>query len=147
MTLKALSAQSRRLEQLHGKRCIQAGIGRASALLLDFEFLHEPDESGYRQPELSLVAECPWRIETSNEVIVGYFDADEALDPGVQVSVDRTITATEVVLPSYTVHITLSDDIYVWLFPCDSREYASVSEYPSSPWYVGGYSIPGSWED
>jgi hypothetical protein len=147
MTLRALEAQAQHLRRLNGERCIRAGIGGASALLLDFNLLNEPDETGYRLPELYLVASCPWRIETSENVIVGYFDRDEVLPDRVQICVGQTISSASVVLPSYTVRVTFSSDLTIWIFPCDSEDYALYGEYPSSPWYVGGRAVPSSWED
>ena len=148
MTLKAFIAQARKLSLLNGEMCVRASPGAYDwALLLTFGMLYPPDATGYREWGKGIVVECPWRLETQTEVIVGSGNTDGTIREKIQACVGRRAIETEVHLPSYTACICFDEGLTLWIFPDDSRDYALQSDHPSSPWYLVGRAIPPGWEE
>lgn len=147
MTLRAFVAQAQKLYSLQGEVCVQAKLGFARTLMLDFAGLLPPDERGYQQPERSLVAECSWRLESENEVVVGSGDSLETIRPKLQVCIGERVIEISVFRPSFMVQLRLTGGLAFWIFPDDSREYVSDSEYPHAPWYLAGHAFPSDWEE
>ena len=141
MTLTQFAENARLLRRLSGEVCIRARVGHASALLLDFGILYPLNHRGYQQPEKALTVECCWRLETRTEVIVGWGDQDETIEARLQVLVGKRVLKTRVYQPSYMASIQFAEDLRLWIFPDDSRDYAAQSEY-NVCWYVTGRAIP-----
>jgi hypothetical protein len=142
MTRQWLLAETALLKRLRNQICTSIGIGYASALLLDFGTAAAPDASGYREPELSLVVECPWRLETDQTVLAGSGDDDETIIDVIQSLIARKVEEVAVFQPSFTVRIAFGDRV-LWIFPDDSRSYAEDAKFPRSPWYVAGHGVSG----
>lgn len=147
MTLPALVAQARVLPTIRGRLCVRVGVGAGTALLLDFGELSPPDLSGYQEPEYSLVAECDWRLDASESVIVGSGDHRERIRSEVQVLVGLRPLDTAVFLPSYSARVAFEGELTLWIFPTCSEDYAEDAQYPSAPWYLAGRALPIRWEE
>jgi hypothetical protein len=144
MTRQSLLAHATLIQRLRDQTCINASIGYATALLLDFGTASDADPSGYREPELSLVVECPWRLETDETVIVGSGDDDEYIIDAIQSLISCKVEEITIFQPSFTVSLVLGANV-LWIFPDDSRAYEDVAEFPQSPWYVTGRGVPSGW--
>ena len=81
-------------------------------------------------------------METKTEVIVGRGDEDETVESRLPVLVGKRVVQTRVYRPSYMVNIQFTDDLRLWIFPDNSRDYAIESEY-GVHWFVSGRAIPG----
>lgn len=146
MTVKAFIKSTRDVLALKGQQCVRASAGYARTLLLDCGMLRPPDSIGYEEPEIGLVAECPWRLDSRTSVIVGSGDPEDVIDSRLQICLGKTVDAVEVFPPSYTLRVALSDGLTVWVFPDDSRDFVACSEYPRSSWYVAGFAVSEGWE-
>jgi hypothetical protein len=146
MTKQALQAQASLIQRLRHQTCTSVGIGYASALLLDFGTPSAPDATGYREPELSLVVECPWRLETVQSVLVGSGNDDETISTVIQSLLHSQVEAIAIFQPSFTVRLNIGT-VALWIFPDDAQSYAENAEYPRSPWYVTGRGVPSGWHD
>ena len=147
MTLKAYQTQAQTLRSFRGKTCVRATTGAYSwSLLLDFGSLGPANAQGYREPEYGLVIECPWRLEDRAHVIVGSGDDAEIIDARLQPCVGKHLVRLSIHRPSYMVHVYFTDDLSLWIFPDDTKDYSSTSEHPYSPWYVVGSAVSGGWE-
>jgi len=144
MTRQALVAHATLIQRLSNESCTSAGVGYAGALLLDFGTASSADPSGYREPELSLVIECPWRLEAEHSVLVGSGDEDDVVEDVIQSLIHCRAKEILIFQPSFTVRLALGD-LVLWIFPDDSRSYEEFSEFPQSPWYVTGRGIPSGW--
>ena len=142
MSLRSFKEDAKRLRTLRGEECVRAGVGYANTLLLDFRMLHPPNERGYRQPDMSLVAECSWRLETATRVLVGWGDADEDIETRVQVCEGKQVTDVRVFRPSYMARLRFSGDLSIWVFPDRSKFFDPHDEESGSQWYVTGRSFP-----
>lgn len=147
MTVKVYESQARRVQALVGARCVRAQTGMAQALLLDFGDLAAPDRTGYRSPELSLVADCPWRVESTTAVLAGSGDAAGTGDAALAVCVGKSVTSVAVASPSFGVRVAFGDSLTVLVFPDDPREFTDPSPFPRSGWYVTGRTLPDHWEE
>jgi hypothetical protein len=119
----------------------------------DFGALGPPDEKGFRSPERSLTVETWWRLETSMQVLVGSGDENATIDERIQLAVGKRVRDTQVFLPSYMVRLTFSDELVLWVFLDDARDYGVARpnptepwEYPNAPWFVMGPNVPEGWE-
>lgn len=147
MTLRAFIRQAEDLRLLDDQVCVRASEGGFSgALLLDYGTLHPPDQDGYHQPDKGLVIECPWRLENSTDVIVGSGDQSDIVESRVQTCVGRRVRQIEVHPPSYMACIRFDGDLALWIFPDDSSDYTTQSEYPRNPYFVAGRTTPMGWE-
>lgn len=147
MSIRAFAASAEHAKRLRGRACVRVGIGYGKALLLDFGTLAPPDESGYMQPQIGLVAECPWRLESSGAVIVGSGDPTESGDQRLKICLGKVVAGVAISRPSYTLRLGLTDDLTLWVFPDDSRDFAVDQKDPRSSWYVAGFAVPSAWED
>lgn len=142
MGLPHLTREASRLYLLKDETCIRAWEGAFhGSLILDFGSFGEPDQTGYREPDLSLVLECPWRLETRNNVIVGSGDGSETIESTIQTCVGARIADTIVETPSYSARIIFACGMILSMFPSKSSYYDESREYASVPWYVTGSLI------
>jgi hypothetical protein len=146
MTLRAFQAQSDSLVLLVNKPCTRVARGHGRTLMLDFGEFGQPDARGYRQPSLSLVIECPWRLEDAYRSIAGSADTSERIKERTAVLVGHSIVRTEVILPGYMVKLYFDDGHLLWIFPDDSKHYTEVSDDPHVSWYVAGRLADDGWE-
>lgn len=153
MTLAALVKQARYLPTLYGAECTRAFRSYSSMLNLFFGALGPPDEKGFLNPERSLTVETSWRLETSSQVLVGSGDENATIGERVQVVVGQRVQDTQVFLPSYMVRLAFGDELVLWVFPDDARDYGVARpnpmepwEYPNAPWFVMGPDVPEGWE-
>ena len=142
MSRRSFKEEVKLLRTLKGEECIRVGVSVANILILDFRMFHPPNERGYREPHICLIAECPWRLETPSKVLVGMGDEDEDIETRVQVCVGRRVTRVTVYRPSFMVRLRFSDDLSLWVFPQDSRHYESDNKELRNEWYVFGRSFP-----
>jgi len=147
MTLRALAAQARALPRIRGRLCVRVGVGAATTLLLDFGALSPPDATGYEDPEYSVVAECAWRLDAPDRVIVGSGDFRERIRSGAGLLVGRRAVETAVFPPSYTARVAFEGRLVLWIFPVCSEDYAEDDEYPRAPWYLAGRALPSGWNE
>ncbi|HEX7101373.1 MAG TPA: hypothetical protein VF201_01895 [Nitrolancea sp.] len=141
MAQEALLTHATLIQRLLHQTCTSVGIGYASALLLDFGTASNADPSGYREPELSLVVECSWRLETEHTVLVGSGEDDDAIADAIQVLMDCDVETIKISQPSFSVRLSFGK-LILWIFPDDARSYTDDAEFPRSPWYVTGHAIP-----
>ena len=147
MTQAACKTQAKLVRLLRGEVCVRARVGQANTLLLDFGVLHDPDRHGYRESDKWLVAECPWRLERKDAVVVGNGDAANRVESPLQACVGKRLVRITVYRPSYMLHLRFDNDLRFWLFPDDAAVYAPGGESSAAPWYVGGRAILGDAED
>lgn len=142
MTVEQFATQARHLRKFIGETCVRARCGYASALLLDFGMLHSPDQSGYQQPDKGLTIECCYRLETGKEVVFGWADQDDLIESRIGVLVGKCIERVKIFKPSYMAHIRFSEDLRLWIFPDQWKDYdPERAEYFVS-WFVSGRAIP-----
>jgi hypothetical protein len=127
--------------------CSGARAGYAATLLLEFGEHNQPDARGYQCPEMGLIAECAWRLETPERVLAADLDADDTIERGLSVPVGQQLTAFDVFPPSFMLKLQFEDDLVVWTFPERSSDYAEVDDDPSVSWYITGIGVPEGWEE
>ena len=159
MTLKAFSAQAKRIRFLEGEVCIRASTTvHPWALRLDFGPPSSPENDGHDTSPKSLIVEYPWRLETKDAVLVGSGDdvgypeedrplAAERIRSKLQLCAGRRVTHVEVHQPSYMVRLSFDDTLYLWVFPDASEDFAEQSADPQISWYVIGSQFSKNWEE
>lgn len=147
MSIRALVAQARALRTIHGRPCVRVGVGALTTLLLDFGKLFPPDPTGYEEPEFSVVAECPWRLETRERVIVGSGDERETIRAKGQVLLGRHLIESSIALPSYSARIDFEGEVILWIFPDAAEDYVDEDMDPRAPWYLAGRALPSDWNE
>jgi hypothetical protein len=141
MTLRAFEASANQARRLKGERCIRASLGYADALLLDFGALRLAHPSGVELPAIGLVAECPWRLDSQTNVIVGYGDPAEIGAARLQECIGKSVTGVTIYKPSYMLRLKLEGDLVIWVFPDDSRRFSNDTDFNRSSWYIAGYTV------
>ena len=151
MTVKAFRAHARLLKTLHGEICSEAVIGYPRSIMLYFGALRIPKTKDDNAHEKGLVTECPWRLETREQVIAGSKDRDkEPLKERIKVCEGIRVRTTHVFRPSFMVQVVFENDLRLWLFPDSFKHYDPNRGYAATSWYLTGYAYTSDgdgWED
>ena len=150
MSYKAFVAQSRLLRTLIGEKCWKAERYEGdiwSDLSLSFGRQMSPEGDIESDHEKGLMIECPWRLETRDRVLVGTRDDKELINECIQSCVGATVYKTRFFRPSFMAVVRFDNDLRLWLFPEDSKDFRLVSRYHWAPWHFTGHAYEGGWED
>lgn len=148
MTLKAYRANARLLKSLYGETCSQALIGYPWSIMLRFGAIHIPADRDDVPNEKGLTSDCPWRLETSKNVIVASREqSDESMKERIQICVGARVESIRVFRPSFMLRVQFDIDLALWLFPEDSRDYQVDRQDKSIAWWLSGYAYTDSFED
>jgi len=137
MTRKAFEAQSTLVEQLHGQRCSQVSIGEDDELILDFGELQQVGPGDF-DGTLWLIVECPWRLETDDEVLCGWDDDEDQITECARHLIGLTVDATSVRRPGFDLTLTFSGGYRIQVFPDCLAYFSDDTTALTIPWYVGG---------
>lgn len=140
MTHRAFEAQTRFVAQLVGQRCSQVTIGEDDELVVDFGAL-EQTGPGEFDGAAWLIAECPWRLESEDDVLCGWEDDDEAIAVNASVVIDRDVEEQLVRLPGFDLTLRFSGGYTLRVFPDCVGYYTDDTASLSIPWYVGGKAL------
>jgi hypothetical protein len=136
------SAQVRRLELIKDQVCIRARRGYGGSLHLDFGTLGPPGVRGHQHASWILVCDCPWRLDSPDQVIVGFHDPQELVWTRIQVVVGKRFGPAVVLRPSYMFTCNIGADLVLHVFPDDAKLYTVAGDFPNTPWYVTGRLVP-----
>lgn len=143
MTRKAVEAQIRLVQRLHGQRCSQIAIGEDDELIVDFGNLLQV-APGDHDGESWLIVECPWRLDSDDEVLCGWDDTDEAITTTIAELLDSTLVDSQVRLPGFDLRLTFDTGdylLYLKLFPDCLAYFIDDPTTLSIPWYAGGKAV------
>ncbi|HUG13800.1 MAG TPA: hypothetical protein VMM78_02185 [Thermomicrobiales bacterium] len=137
------------LQRLHGQECTFTGSVDGKSLVLDFGARHPTGIDEARglvaafEGDYWLVVQCPWRLDSSTDVIVGGFDSVELILDFSRILVGKRVRATQVDPPGFTAQLSFDDDLTLWLFPCDSTELLADDDADGTapPWVISGRAI------
>lgn len=143
MTRKAVEGQIRLVQMLHGQRCSQIAIGEDDELIVDFGELLQV-APGDHDGESWLIVECPWRLDSDDEVLCGWDDADETITASIAELLDSALVDSRVRLPGFDLILTFDTgeyQLYLKLFPDCLAYFVDDTTTLSIPWYAGGKAI------
>lgn len=143
MPRAALERQEQLATQLHGAYCSQVSLGPGESLILDFGELQETPE-GQLAGNLTLVIECPWRIDSDEIGVIGWQDAEEDIADFATVLIDASVDQVEVRRPGFDLILRFSNGHSLRIFP-DCRAYFDDDLAGEAlPWQVAGDVAPVS---
>lgn len=140
MTRKAVEGQAHLVQMLHGLRCSQISIGEDDELIIDFGELLQV-APGDHDGESWLIIECPWRLDSDDEVLCGWDDSDDTITTTIAELLDATLVTSQVRLPGYDLHLTFDTGeypLYLKVFPDCLAYFIDDTATVSIPWYAGG---------
>lgn len=132
-----------RVRSIQGQPCVRVRERADKPLLLDFGRLLPPDERGYQAPETRLVIDCPWRLDSRERVVVGYFDR-ESVELRLNACVAKRVEAIQVFEPAFTLWVRFEGGLALWVFPDDARVLTGPPSTDVGPWMVVGRAFAGA---
>lgn len=139
MTRPALEHESSRAQHLQGRPCSQVALGADDTLIIDFGELR-PIEGGDLSGELTLIIDCPWRLDSAELPLCGWHDDDDRIVTQLSQLIGAVIETAEVRRPGYDLILRFAGGYTLRLFP-DLRAYYTDDEV-AGPWYVTGEALP-----
>ena len=142
MTRQAFEAQTRMVEHLRDQRCSQVAIGEDDELIVDFGSL-EQTGSGEFDGEAWLIVECPWRLESEDDVLCGWEDDEDAIAGLASIVIGQQVEEQTVRRPGFDLTLRFTGGYRLRVFPdCAGYDSDDTANF-SIPWYVGGKAVTG----
>jgi hypothetical protein len=135
----ALEREAGRAQHLQGQTCSQVSLGADDTVIIDLGPLR-PAESGELAGELTLLIDCPWRLDGSETPLCGWHDDDDRIVTQLSQLIGVTIESVEVRRPGYDLILRCSEGYTLRLFP-DLRAYFIDNLLDAGPWHVTGASL------
>jgi hypothetical protein len=132
-----LAVEAQQLSSLNGGFCVRANSPGFGIVDLNFEGDTAPERQGSRSGRRLFSAYGPWRVETRDRVVVGSDDLTEEIRQALQTLVGKRVLLAFAQPPGYMAQLRFEDDLILWTFPTDVRQYGSGHfEEVGGPWFV-----------
>ncbi len=142
MPRQAVEAQTRLVERLVGQTCSQVAIGGDDELVIDFGEL-EQTGPGEFDGAAWLIVECPWRLESENEVLCGWENDEDEILERTSVLIGQQVEEPAIRRPGFDLTLRFTNGYRLRVFPDSVSYYTDDTASISIPWYVGGKAITG----